>query len=92
MSYKLTKPNVPTFEIISDDVLFLTFNEDKTFKDKSKEPQIGTCLIMSPFSVFHKWMTTDIVEILEYVDMNYIKFRTTNTLYELKYIENENTN
>ena len=63
-------------------VLWLEWNEDGTFKDKFKEPTIGRSLIMSPFNEFFTWQTTSITEILEQQD-GYIKFKTSNSIYEL---------
>jgi hypothetical protein len=41
---------------------------------------------MSPFNEFFTWQTTTITEIVEQMD-NYIKFKTTNSNYELFKLE-----
>ena len=66
----------------SRDIKWLEFNEDGTFKDDWKNPEIGLSLIMSPFNRFFTWQTTSITEIIEQRD-DYIKFKTGNSIYEL---------
>lgn len=82
----LTKEGSPQFEKVSNEVMWLEFNDDGTFKEKFNEPKVGRSLIMSPFNDFFTWRTTKIVEIIEEQivrNMNYIKFRTENSTYEL---------
>ena len=75
----------------SKEVMWLEFNEGGRFKAKHEEPAIGRSLIMSPFSDYFTWQTTDITEIVEERD-GYIKFKTKNSVYELNRIkENEIT-
>jgi hypothetical protein len=73
----------------SKEVLWLEFNEDKSFKAKYDEPAMGRSLIMSPFNNSFTWQTTDITEIVEERD-DYIKFKTKNSVYELSRIKEEN--
>lgn len=73
----------------SKEVLWLEFNEDKSFKAKYNEPAMGRSLIMSPFNNSFTWQTTDITEIVEERD-DYIKFKTKNSVYELSRIKEEN--
>ena len=73
----------------SKEILWLEFNEDKTFKAKHENPAIGRSLIMSPFNAYFTWQTTDITEIVEERD-EYIKFKTKNSVYELSRIKEEN--
>ena len=73
----------------SKEILWLEFNEDKTFKAKHENPAIGRSLIMSPFNAYFTWQTTDITEIIEERD-EYIKFKTKNSVYELSRIKEEN--
>jgi hypothetical protein len=73
----------------SKEILWLEFNEDKTFKAKHEKPEIGRSLIMSPFNAYFTWQTTDITEIVEERD-EYIKFKTKNSVYELSRIKEEN--
>ena len=63
-------------------VMWIEWNEDETFKAKYDEPAISRCLLMSPFNRFFTWQTTSITEILEQQD-GYIKFKTSNSIYEL---------
>ena len=66
----------------SEKILWLEFNEDGTFKSKHDEPAVGRSLLMSPFSMFFAWQTTEITEILEQTE-DYLKFKTLNSTYEL---------
>ena len=67
----------------SSEVIWLEFNEDGTFKQKHDKPAIALSLLMSPFNEFFTWQTTVIVEILEQKE-GYLKFRTENSIYELR--------
>jgi hypothetical protein len=85
---ELTKDGEEHFSKISNGVLWIEFNEDKTFKEKHNEPAIGRSLLMSPFNYSFTWQTTLITEILEVNNDNprkYIKFKTENTTYKLYY-------
>ena len=66
----------------SANIIWLEWNEDRTFKSKHNEPAIGRSLLMSPFNESYTWQTTVIVEILEQKE-DYLKFRTENSIYEL---------
>lgn len=66
----------------SKDVCWLEFDENGKFKAKHKDIAVGRSLLMSPFSQFFTWQTTDITEIIEQRE-DYIKFKTTNSTYEL---------
>jgi len=66
----------------SKEVMWVEWNEDRTFKSKHDEPAIDRSLIMSPFNQFFTWQTTSITEIVEQRD-DYIKFKTGNSTYEL---------
>lgn len=66
----------------SEDVCWLEFDENGKFKSKHKDIAVGRSLMMSPFSQFFTWQTTDIKEIIEQRE-DYIKFKTTNSIYEL---------
>lgn len=84
----LTKEGQDWFSKISNDVLWVEFNEDGTFKDKFNEPAVDRSLLMSPFSPSFTWQTTPITEILEVNNDNprkYIKFKTKNSTYQLYY-------
>ena len=64
-------------------IIWLEWNEDRTFKSKHDHPAIGRSLLMSPFNESFTWQTTVIVEIIEQKE-DYLKFRTENSIYELK--------
>ncbi len=63
-------------------VLWLEFNEDRTFKEQFEEASIGRSLIMSPFNHYFTWQTSTVTEIVEQRE-DYIKFKTGNSNYEL---------
>lgn len=66
----------------SADIMWLEFNENRTFKSKHDEPAIGRSLIMSPFNHFFTWQCTSLTEIVEQTE-DYLKFKTLNSTYEL---------
>jgi hypothetical protein len=78
--YKLVREDGLTKQ--SKDVMWLEFDENGRFKAKHKDIAVGRSLLMSPFSQFFTWQTTDIKEIIEQRE-DYIKFKTTNSIYEL---------
>jgi len=61
---------------------WIEWNEDGTFKELHDEPAVGRSLILDPQRMSYTWLTTTVTEILEQKE-NYIKFATTNSLYEL---------
>jgi hypothetical protein len=63
-------------------ILWIEFDEEGKFKSKHDEPAIGRSLVMSPFSIYFTWQTTDLTEIIEQRD-GYLKFKTSNSIYEL---------
>ena len=66
----------------SKDIIWIEWNEDGRFKSKHDEIAVGRSLLMSPFNAFFTWQTTVITKIIEQKE-NYIKFNTTNSIYEL---------
>ena len=66
----------------SNDIKWLEWNEDCTFKKDHSFPEIGRSLMMSPFNQSFTWQTTEITELVINND-DYIKFRTKNSNYEL---------
>ena len=66
----------------SQGILFLEFNEDKTFKSKHEEIKVGRSLLMSPFNKHFTWLTTSITEIIEQKE-DYYHFKTENSEYKL---------
>jgi hypothetical protein len=81
MNYKLVREEDGLTKQ-SQDVMWLEFDENGRFKAKHKDIAVGRSLLMSPFSQFFTWQTTDIKEIIEQKE-NYVKFKTTNSIYEL---------
>ena len=66
----------------SNDIVWIEWNEDGTFKEQFKEVMIGRSLLMSPFNSGFTWQTTEVIEIIEQRE-DYIKFKTKNSNYEL---------
>ena len=81
MSWQLTRKR-DKLKKISKSVLFLEFNEDKTFKSKHEEIKVGRSLLMSPFNKHFTWLTTSITEIIEQKE-DYYHFKTENSEYKL---------
>jgi len=95
--YELIAQGKPNWKLVRErdgltkhsvDVIWLEFNEEGRFKAKHTEPGVGRSLLMSPFSEFFTWQTTDVTEIVEQRD-DYIKFKTKNSNYELFKLDNE---
>lgn len=85
----LTKPDDKNFIKISDNVLFLEYDEMGIYKETHTTPKVGFSLLMSPYAIEFTWLTTIIEEIIEDNEkdgVKYLKFRTMNSLYELYYI------
>ena len=82
----LTKPEDVNFQKISNKIIWLEFNDDRTYKAKHKKPTVGLSLLMSPFNAFFTWQTTSIVELIEERE-NYWLFKTKNSTYLLRQIE-----
>ena len=72
----------------SKEVMWVEWNEDRTFKARHDKPAISYSLIMSPLNKFFTWQTTSITEILEERE-DYIKFNTLNSTYELWKLKND---
>jgi hypothetical protein len=66
----------------SRDVVWIEWGEDDFPKKRHTEPKVGRSLLMSPFNIMFTWTTTVIEEIIEERE-GYIKFRTSNSVYEL---------
>ena len=65
-----------------DIVKYVEWNEDGTSNELHDDIQIGRSLMLEP-RMNYTWLTTVITEIVEQKD-NYVKFKTLNSLYELK--------
>jgi hypothetical protein len=70
-----------------DVIKYVEWNEDGTAKEMHDDMQIGRSLLLDP-RIGYTWLTTIITEVVEQRD-NYIKFKTENSLYELKTMANE---
>lgn len=67
---------------VSEDIIWLEYNKDGTFKKRFEEIAVGRSLLMSPFNIYFNWQTTTVTEILEQKE-DYLKFKTLNSTYEL---------
>ena len=65
-----------------DRILWIDWETDGTFHSSHKEPKLGRSLIVDPHHMSYTWMTTVVTEIIEQRE-DYIKFRTSNSVYEL---------
>lgn len=84
----LIKTEDDSFLKLSSKVGFIKYDENDRGKELLNKPELGTALLMSPFNEAFTWLTTTIEEIIEekYINgVNYLKFRTMNSLYELYY-------
>lgn len=84
----LIKTEDDSFLKLSSKVCFIKYDENGSGKELLNKPELGTSLLMSPFNETFTWLTTAIEEIIEekYINgVNYLKFRTMNSLYELYY-------
>ena len=84
----LLKPENPSFNKISADIIWLEFNEDKTYKAKYKKPAEGRSLLMSPFNQYFTWQTTSITKIIE-ERTDYWLFETKNSTYLLRKLSDD---
>jgi hypothetical protein len=67
---------------VANDIIWVGFNEEGTFKEKHNEIGLNRSLVMSPFNQYFTWQTTLVTEILDQ-KKDYIKFKTENSIYEL---------
>ena len=78
----LTKPDTPSFQKGSSNILWIEWDENSKGKATHKKPQIGYSLLMSPFNEAFTWQTTPIVELIEQSD-SFVHFKTENSEYKL---------
>ena len=71
-----------------NDIKWVEWNEDSSFKDKFDTIAIGRSMVLDFNMGNFKWMTTQVTEILEST-ATYIKFKTKNSEYELYTIEHD---
>jgi len=69
--------------IDANKIAWIEFDESGRGKVIHEEPAIDRSLMLEP-SISYKWMTTIVTEIVEQRE-GYIKFKTLNSIYELKY-------
>jgi hypothetical protein len=62
---------------------FIEWSSDGTGKRMYEDPAIDRSLVLDP-GVFYTWLTTTITEVVE-ERLGYVKFKTKNSIYELKY-------
>jgi hypothetical protein len=66
----------------SEDIVWMEWNEDRTFKAKHEHIGIGYSLLMSPFTAEFTWQTTEIVDFHVRGDGGWY-FKTKNSNYIL---------
>jgi len=66
----------------SEDIKWVEWKEDGTFKAVHEDIDIGYTLIMSPFTKEFTWQTTRVIEIIDKGELH-IKFKTENSKYIL---------
>jgi hypothetical protein len=67
-------------------ILWIDWEMSGRFNSSYDEPELGRSLILDPYLGSYTWMTTVLTEIIEQRE-NYIKFKTSNSVYEL-FIQN----
>lgn len=71
---------------------WVEWKENGTFNQMHDEIGLGRSLLVDPHRLSYSWLTTIVTEILDTKE-NYIKFRTSNSVYELKkVIQDGNSN
>lgn len=71
----------------SKDIIWMEWNEDRTFKSSHHEIKNGRSLVMSPLNFTYTWMTTTVISFEILGDV--IKFKTQNSTYTLTKEETE---
>jgi hypothetical protein len=64
-------------------IAWIEWSGNGTGKAMHEEPAVDMSLMLEP-SISYKWMTTTVTEIVEQRE-GYVKFKTLNSIYELKY-------
>ena len=67
-------------------ILWIDWEKNGTFHSSHNEPKLERSLIVDPHHMSYTWMTTILTEIIEQRE-DYIKFKTSNSIYEL-FIQN----
>lgn len=66
----------------SEEIKWIEWDENETFKELHDDIAIGRSLFMSPFTRSYTWMTTKVTKVL-YMDETHIRFKTKNSTYDL---------
>ena len=61
---------------------WIEWNEDRRYRSDHEDIAIGRSLMLDPHRMSYTWLTTVVTEIIE-DRPDYIKFKTTNSTYEL---------
>jgi hypothetical protein len=61
---------------------WIEWNEDSRYRSDHEDIAIGRSLMLDPHRMSYTWLTTVVTEIIE-DRPDYIKFKTTNSTYEL---------
>lgn len=83
--YKLVRENDGLTKA-GNRILWIDWETDGTFNSSHDEPKLERSLILDPYLGSYTWMTTILTEIIEQ-KKDYIKFKTSNSVYEL-FIQN----
>ena len=81
LKYKLVREH-DSLTIAGNRILWIDWESDGTFHSSHHEPKLDRSLIVDPHHMSYTWMTTVVTEIIEQRE-DYIKFRTSNSVYEL---------
>jgi hypothetical protein len=65
-----------------DRILWIDWEINGEFHSSHPEPKLGRSLVLDPHHLSYTWMTTVVTEIFEQRE-DYIKFKTSNSVYEL---------
>ena len=84
-TYKLVRER-DGLTINGNRILWIDWETDGSFHSSHYEPKLDRSLIVDPQGMNYTWMTTILTEIIEQRE-GYIKFRTSNSVYEL-FIQN----
>ncbi len=80
-NWKLVREKDNLFKY-SENIRWVEWKEDGTFKAVHEDIDIGYSLIMSPFTKEFTWQTTKVIEIIDKGDLH-VKFKTKNSKYTL---------
>ena len=72
--------------VAGNKILWIDWEMSGTFQSSHDELGLGRSFILDPHLMSYTWMTTVVTEIIEQRE-DYIKFRTSNSVYEL-FIQN----